>query len=116
MIEIHKFAFQGDCAFIRLDDMPSGLIEQKPSGRVIVAHSETGHHHAIEPGEVKLFEKLERDPFVCYLQLAGESCDVVHHRAWDTHDTLRLLGGAGSIWEVRRQREYVPQGFRRVED
>lgn len=116
MIEIKKFAFQGDCAFVRLDALPKDAVEQKSSGRIIVAHSETGHHHAVEPGEARLFEKATRDPFVCYLQLEGDSADVVHHRAWDTHETLRLLGGHGSVWEVRRQREYVPQGFRRVED
>ena len=31
-------------------------------------------------------------------------------------ETLRLMGGVGSIWEVRRQREYVPNGWRRVQD
>lgn len=116
MIEIREFAFQGDCAFILLDSLPKDTVEQPLGGRIIVAHSETGHHHAIEPGEARLFEKAERDPFVCYLRLEGDHADVIHHRAWDTHETLRLLGAPGSIWEVRRQREYVPQGFRRVED
>lgn len=57
--------------------------------------------------------KLERDPMICYLQIAGDFADVVHHRPHDTHETLRLVRG---IYEVRRQREWTPEGWRRVED
>lgn len=117
MIEVKKMAAQGDVLFLRIKSLPKDAVEQKSDGLIVVAHSETGHHHALEPGEAKLFEKLERDPMVCYLQIAGEYADVVHHRPHDTHETVRLLGGAlGNLWEVRRQREWTPEGLRRVED
>jgi len=120
MMKIHtvnRMAAQGDVLFRRIEALPDGVIEQKSDGQIVVAHSETGHHHALEPGEAKLFEKIERDPMVCYLQIAGEYADVVHHRPHDTHETIRLLGGTlGSFWEVRRQREWTPEGLRRVED
>ena len=54
-----------------------------------------------------------------YLRVpAGDYADVVHRRPWDTHQTLRLLadGGGDTIYEIGRQREYVPDGWRRVED
>lgn len=115
MKEVTTMAAQGDVIFRRVKAVPEGFEAEKPSDKVIVSHSETGHHHSIDVAGVKHF--VGRDPLVCYLQLETvASADVVHHRAWDTHETLRLMGGVGSIWEVRRQREYVPDGWRRVQD
>lgn len=112
-----KLAAQGDVVFRRIPALPKGVTEEKRVGKLIVAHSETGHHHSIHSGEVKMFRKLESDALVCYLQLEGvDHCDVVHERPFDTHETIRLLGGPGAVWEIRRQREYVPNGWRRVED
>ncbi len=111
---IKNMAAQGDVMFRRISALPAGTEDTTAKdGPVICAHSETGHHHAIEFGQARLFEKLERDPLVCYLQISGEYADVVHHRPTDTHATLRLTPGC---WEVIRQEEYTPQGWRRVED
>lgn len=108
--------FQGDVCF-RVVDMPADVVEVPVKGPVIVAHSETGHHHAIEEGAAKLFEKLERDPMICFLQVSGEYADVVHHRTFDTHETARLLNpGPGKCWAALRQEEWTPEGMRRVED
>ena len=110
---VKNMAFQGDVCFRRIPTIPKETKLVEGCGRIVVAHSETGHHHAIEPGEAKLFERLQRDPMICYLQIAGEYADVVHHRPTDTHATLRLTPGC---WEVLRQEEYTPAGWRRVED
>lgn len=112
---IKNMAFQGDVCFRRIKALPKGVADATPCGRIVVAHSETGHHHAIEASpEVKLFEKLERDPMVCYLQIAdGFAAEVVHHRPTDTHAMIVLTPGC---WEVLRQEEYTPVGWRRVED
>jgi len=115
MKTIDKLAAQGDVLFRRIAALPSGAIQDSVTGPLIVAHSETGHNHEIRDPEVKLFQALERDPMICYLQIAGAFADVIHYRSFDTHETLRLPGG-GSTWEVRRQREYTPEGWRRVED
>jgi len=81
----------------------------------VAAHSETGHHHAID--DTGVVQYASPDPLKCYLVLEGaEHADVVHYRSFDTHETVRLLGGIGSVWEVRRQREWEPEGWRRVED
>jgi hypothetical protein len=113
MKTVKNMCFQGDVLFRRIDALPPGVVEQKAEGRVVVAHSETGHHHAIEPGEAKLFERAQRDPMVCFLAIDGEHADVVHHRANHTHETVRLLQG---LWEVKRQREHAPEGWRQVQD
>jgi hypothetical protein len=113
MKTISKMCFQGDVCFRRIAALPDDAVEQKADGRVVVAPSETGHHHAITSGEVKLFERAQRNPMICFLSIDGDYADVVHHRPHDTHETVRLLGG---LWEVRRQREHTPEGWRRVED
>jgi hypothetical protein len=107
MKTVERMAAQGDVVFRRIEALPKGL---KKSKDMVVAHSETGHNHVID-GKVAQVLRGE-NPMVCYLQLT-ESADVVHHRPWDTHETLRLAPGT---WEVRRQREWTPEGWRRVED
>lgn len=115
MKKIEKCGAQGDCLFRRVATVPSGFAKAKPAKRIVVAHSETGHHHAIDDTGVIMYES--KDPLVCYLALEGtDHCDVVHHRSYDTHETMRLGGGMGAVWEVRRQREWAPEGWRRVED
>lgn len=112
MNTVKKLAAQGDVVFRRIKKLPENLSEQPNQGRIVVAHSETGHHHAIDSREVTFLHGPE-SPMVCYLQIAGEYADVVHHRTWDTHATIRLLKGT---WEVRRQREHTPEGWRMVMD
>lgn len=115
MKEIKKLGAQGDVLFRRVKAIPEAaqLVERK--GAIVVAHSETGHNHEIAAIDVQHFED-PKDPFVCYLQLGDGACDVNHLRNWDTHETVRLLGKPGTIWEARRQREHTPEGYRRVAD
>lgn len=110
---------QGDVLFRKVKAVPKGAVLSKAKGARVVAHSETGHHHVVEQPGVNLFE-VPGNPLVAYLQL-GDSCasggmDVVHQRPWDTHETVRLLGAPGDVWEIRRQREWAPEGWRRVAD
>ncbi len=113
MKKIEKLGFQGDVAFVRLARAPKrGMEVARTTEGLIVAHSETGHHHVLE-GEAKLFEAAERNPLVCFLRIDGDFGQVVHRRAFDTHETIALKKG---WWKVVRQREYTPQGWRRVED
>jgi hypothetical protein len=113
MITINDIAAQGDVLFRRIWLLPEDVVEQRRDGRIIVAHSETGHHHAIDDADVRLFERRDRDPMICFLAIDGKFADVVHHRPHDTHEPLRLPRG---LWEVRRQREWRPEGMERVED
>lgn len=114
-------AAQGDLLLTLLAEPPSvALVEVPPSrdGHVL-AHSETGHHHLVREPEVRLYRPADdtgpEAGLVAYLHVLAEHADVIHCRAWDTHEPLRLPSG----WvEVRRQREraYTPAGWRRVED
>lgn len=110
-----KTVFQGDVCFRRVKSIPIEFKREERKGALIVAHSETGHHHVIEDNGVIRFGA--EDPLRCYLQLEStDHCDVVHKRPFDTHETVRLAGGKGAVYEVIRQREYTPAGWRRVED
>jgi hypothetical protein len=108
---ISKMAAQGDCLFLRVEALPADATAAPLRGdRATVAHSETGHDHVAHgPG---LAYYTSADPLVCYLRCEAP-LEVTHLRPFDTHAPLTLAAGT---WQVRRQREYTPQGLRRVED
>lgn len=112
MKTITKMAAQGDVLFRRVDEIPANAKEEPRAAQVIVAHSETGHHHAIDNDANNIWLYSTPDPLVSYLRVKSHA-DVVHHRSFDTHEPIRLPEG---IWEIRRQREWTPEGYRRVED
>lgn len=117
MKTIEKMAAQGDVMFVRIAEIPGDAVPVAPEeDRHILAHSETGHHHVVR-ADGTVFFKSPDDPFTCYLRVdsIGDrvGVDVTHERPFDTHESLRLMPGS---WLVRRQREYVPEGFRMVQD
>jgi hypothetical protein len=113
MKTIEKCGAQGDVIFRRVDKIPADVVEQKRAkGQPVIAtHSETGHHHVIHAERVRLFGA--ESSLVAYLQISEPYADVEHLRPYDTHETVRLGEGC---WEIRRQREFVPEGWRRVAD
>lgn len=120
IVDLKRPVAQGDLLFRRVSAVPAGAQRVERKGPVIVGHSETGHHHVIEDPWVEQFE-MPANPLVCYLQIAEGveatgGVDVIHKRAWDTHEPYRLLGQPGDVIEVRRQREHSPEGWRRVAD
>jgi len=111
-IVTYRPSFQGDLMIRRIDDLPSDIKPSKPEGDVyILAHSETGHHHVIESRAAECFINKTND-FIAYLNVASEA-EIRHLRDFDTHEPITLTPG---VYEVRRQREYIAEGFRRVED
>lgn len=111
-------AAQGDVYFQKIGKLPRNLKRVEPkNGRVLVTHSETGHNHEMDSRYVTMYES-EGNPLVCFLQVDGAApgggVTLNHLRSYDTHAPIKF--DSGGIYEVRRQREYVPEGFRRVED
>ena len=104
--QIQKYAAQGDVLFLRVSKLPKKAVRKSDN---IIAHSETGHHHVANGCDAY---EMPDDPMVCYLVAEG-SIEIEHRRPWDTHAPLMLGGG---VWQVRRQREHTPEGWRRVED
>lgn len=110
-------AAQGDVMLRRVDKIPAGA---KPAaavrGAFVVAHSETGHNHVIaERPNVRLYDT--ENPLLSYLEVieATDAAEVLleHLRSFDTHETVKIPPG---IFEVRRQREHTPEGWRRAQD
>lgn len=112
MKTVHYMAAQGDLLIIKTDAIPkTAKASTAENGKHILAHSETGHHHVIDSRSAQLLID-ETNEFIAYLQVK-EDAEVIHERSFDTHETLRLPAGN---YEIRRQREYTPEGFRRAAD
>jgi hypothetical protein len=107
---------QGDVVFRRIDALPDGLKEVAPvNGRLVITHSETGHDHVMvlerdaEPA-VRMYSG--DNPLIAWLEV-NRPVTLEHLRNFDTHDPIQFDPGK---YEIRRQREYTPEGFRRVDD
>lgn len=112
-----KQAAQGDLLIRRIDKLPAGLIAAAAEkGLHILAHSETGHNHVIaERPSIRVYGT--DDPLLSYLEVieATDKAEAIieHLRSFDTHEAISVPPG---IYEIRRQREYSPEGWRRVAD
>jgi hypothetical protein len=106
-----NMAAQGDILIRRVAAIPSEATRTTARGPVVVAHSETGHHHSFDAGE-SVWLYSTPDQMVSYLEVKKPAV-LRHRRDFDTHEEILFDAG---IYEVRRQREWSPEGFRRVED
>ena len=115
MKKIKNAAAQGDVFFIRRESLPDGATKSKTVVDRVVAHSETGHHH-VALGAADYYKK-PGDDMLAWL-VTNQPVVVEHRRSFDTHEALELLadGGGEVIWEIRRQREHTPKGWRQVVD
>ncbi len=110
-----KIAAQGEFVIIRIDAIPADvdMVDVDPeNGSHIIAHSETGHHHVMDALRVKAFTPKKPDIYTMFLQV-DEPTEVQHLRGWDTHESILVPTGN---YIVKRQREYTPEGFRKVQD
>jgi len=104
---------QGELMIVRVGAIPNDARPMKAAGdHYIVGHSESGHHHVIDKPRAEVFEAAD-DAFTLWVRSLGGGAELKHLRSYDTHETLYLPGG---YYMVRRQREYVPEGFRVVAD
>jgi hypothetical protein len=104
---------QGDIYIRRVNTpIPANAIEVPPVGNhVIVTHSETGHNHVMEREKVKMYQLP--DSIMDCLLVVNDPVALEHLRDYDTHEPILFEPGT---YHVRRQREYVPEGWRKVED
>ena len=117
---MRNMAAQGDFIILRIQNIPEGVVPVSPeNGKVIVAHSETGHNHVMEATRVEAFEvpadksnSQNVDLYKMFL-LVKEDTQIDHLRSFDTHEAIMVPPG---MYEVRRQREYTAEGFRKAAD
>lgn len=109
---------QGEILFIRVEDFDDAATAYKTAapenGRLIVGHSESGHHHVIDLARSPNAQLLihSTNQFIGRLVL-GEDAEVEHLRSHDTHAPAQLPAGK---YVVRWRREHSPEGLRRVQD
>ncbi len=110
---------QGDVYIRRVEAMPQGVVRLVANdGKLVIAHSESGHSHVIlldNPAEcaapsVEMFSG--DNPLIAWIRVNRRSV-LEHHRPFDTHESIMFAPG---IYEVRRQREHTPEGWRQVQD
>jgi len=116
-------AAQGDMLITCIDKLPN---EVKPigeeNGRLILAHSETGHHHSTKKQAGVEYYSNDNNQFIAYLVVDNTvEALIEHERSFDTHETICLKKDEESkenqrIYEIRRQVEYTPEGLRRAQD
>lgn len=112
MKTFQNYCAQGDIYIRRVGGLPANAIPvEAEHGRVIVTHSETGHHHVMDAATVTMF-RLPDSIMDCLL-VVDKPTVLEHLRQHDTHEPIQFEKGT---YHVRRQREYTPEGFRRVED
>lgn len=108
---------QGDVLFRRVQGMPNHVRPVAAErGEIIVTHSETGHHHVMvldreETPAVEMFSTAS-NPLVAWLRVYRPTV-LEHRRPHDTHEPIMFAPG---LYEVRRQREHTPEGWRQVAD
>lgn len=112
-----KMAAQGDFIILRVNSIPANVEPIAPNERnhIVVAHSETGHDHVMVADRVQAFKPAgvkEVDLYEMFLSVKAPT-EINHLRSFDTHETLLVPEGD---YMVRRQREYVAEGFRRAQD
>lgn len=115
MKTFERTAAQGELRFVRLPDdfaIPANAVAVEPvNGKVIVGHSETGHHHVMTAERTKMF-KLPGSILECLLVV--EKADVLEHlREYDTHEETEFKAGK---YRAITGREHTPEGWRRSQD
>ena len=111
-----KCAAQGDVLFIKVEKLPDGLTEQQPKGQeLVITHSETGHDHVMvldkkpDPA-VRMYNGT--NPLMSWIEV-NRPTSLDHKRTHHTHESIMFQPG---IYEIRRQQEQSPEGWRRVAD
>jgi len=111
-----KCAAQGDVLFVKIDALPPHLIEQAPKGNeLIITHSETGHNHVMvldEPRDPAVRMYNSDNPLMSWLEV-NRPTSLDHKRTNHTHESIMFQPG---IYEIRRQQESAPKGWRQVHD
>ena len=114
MRSFQKFAAQGEIFIRRIGDVPSTKKAKEgytklplENGKLVIGHSETGHHHVLAHNDGADVTVLDRPPEgMRILHAILESANSLEHkRDYDTHEAIELPPGE---YEFRIAREYDP--------
>lgn len=116
-IEIGQQFAQGDILFERISELPDQINESnehdKTEMHVIIAHSESGHHHVLERDKTTVYTPKYGSELIAYI-LVTEDTILEHQKSGkDAHESIKFPAGK---YQVTRGREAMPEGYRRVSD
>lgn len=101
VLTFKKVAAQGELTITRVSTIPKGNVVDSTGGKLIVGHSETGHHHVVDAGCATM---VRVDEFTSYLNVTKPT-QIDHLREFDTHPSIALQPG---MYEFRTGREFDP--------
>ncbi len=103
MLTFKHIAAQGELTITKIKKLPkqAGASVAPVNGKLIVGHSETGHHHVVD-GDCATLTRV--DEFTAYLTVTKET-RLQHLRDYDTHPAIALQPG---MYEFRTGREFDP--------
>jgi len=103
MLNFTKIAAQGELTITRVSRAPKklGNAVAPVDSKLIVGHSETGHHHVVD-ADCAILTRL--DEFTAYLDVK-KATQIDHLRSHDTHPSIALQPG---MYEFRTGREFDP--------
>lgn len=113
MVTFTDCAAQGDLLIRRIKALPEGVVPMAAErGQYVLGHSETGHFHVVPESQGVSAFQAANDPLLLYI-VVKEPVALTHLRSFDTHRPIQIQPGT---FEVRRQREWTPEGWRRAAD
>jgi hypothetical protein len=103
-------AAQGEISIRIVKSMPNDVTPLSPeNGKLVIGHSETGHHHVLERPAPVFVSKTAPDGMRVLYMLLDEPNALIHDRPFDTHEAIALNATAdGAIAEFRIGREFDP--------
>ena len=103
MLHFEKIAAQGELTITKLSRTPKniGVPVAPVGGRLIVGHSETGHHHVVD-ADCAVLTRI--DAFTALLNVV-KATELRHLRDHDTHPSIALQPG---MYEFKTGREFDP--------
>lgn len=106
----------GEIMLIPVDALPDGLATVESGNRVIVGHSESGHHHVAvaEANDLTLLRPAGADSTDLYLEVKS-AARIEHLKPYDRHETKPIQPGYYFV-NTKEQYNYFAKRQERVQD
>jgi hypothetical protein len=102
-------AAQGEIQIRRIGNVgasfPPATDMNAEKGKMVIGHSETGHHHVLERKASVCIAKTAPPGMKILYAILTEPNALIHERDFDTHDPIALAPG---VYEFRITREFDP--------
>jgi len=109
----HEFGRHGEVILKKVKSIPKGAKLIEEGQKIIVGHSESGHHHVLEAEHGVTIKMYEIDGKT-YLDLPSK-VDLVHQKSAESHGTQTFAPGI-YIREIRQSYSYGERIMRRTID